>query len=163
MKSTQAVLFDLDGTLLDTAPDLALALNHIRHEENLPPLTIESYRPIISQGAKGLINHALGIEESHTNYARMREQFLNYYQQHIADASILFPRMEAVLMHINKLNMPWGIVTNKYTQYTRALLTALPLPYEPQCLVCGDTLSTSKPSPDPLLLAARQLKKPPEN
>src|SRR3990167_186926 len=163
MKKIAAVLFDLDGTLLDTAPDLGFALNCLRKEEGPAPLPLISYRPIISQGANGLLKHALNIEEDHENYQRVREHFLSYYQKHLADNSRLFPNMETMLSYLNERAIPGGIVTNKYAQYTNALLPALPLPYQPQCLVCGDTLSTYKPNPAPLLFAAELLQQSPEN
>ncbi len=159
----EAILFDLDGTLLDTAPDLVFALNQLRKENGLPDMPLVSIRPIISYGSKEMVKLVLGIEESDVHFAKLRERFLALYQEHLADATQFFPQVEDVIAHIESKNIPWGIVTNKLTRHTHPILEALKLYHRPGCVVCGDTLRTYKPDPAPILHACKLLGVKPEN
>lgn len=158
-----AVLFDLDGTLLDTAPDLVYALNRLREQHHLPKLPSSAIRPMISLGSKIIVKKLLGIDETHPDFMSVREQFFELYQQHIADSTQFFPQIENVLTHLETQRIPWGIVTNKLTRHTVELLKALRIDHRPLCIICGDTLSTYKPHPEPILHACRLLKTQPQH
>ncbi|GHF93269.1 HAD family hydrolase [Thalassotalea marina] len=161
-KSIKAVLFDLDGTLLDTADDLGSALNHVLEQHNLPTVTPEAYRPIASNGAKGLLELGFAEQLSKFNFDQLREQFLDYYQNNIAQKTSLYGGVPALLETLNSNNIAWGVVTNK-PEY----LTTLLLPYfdeftASQIMVGGDTLTQRKPHPAPLLYAAQAISIAPE-
>ncbi len=158
-----AVLFDLDGTLVDTAPDLLRALNTLRREYGFDELSLSAIRPQISLGSKPLIKQLLGIEENHPQFLHLRARFFDLYQHHIADATQFFPGIEEVLMHLETNHIPWGIVTNKLKRHTIELLKILKIDHRPACVVCGDTLSTYKPHPEPILHACELIKKMPAN
>jgi 2-phosphoglycolate phosphatase len=158
----RAVLFDLDGTLLDTAPDLVFALNLLRKEQQLPDLGLAEIRAIASLGAKAMLKHAFNLDENHQQFPIMRDKFMSLYQQHIVNSTRLFPGMEQVLAHLDEQHIPWGIVTNKLTQHAASLLTALALQPRLACLVAGDTLAQIKPHPAPILHACQQLGRKPE-
>ena len=162
-KTPHAVLFDLDGTLLDTAPDLVFALNKLREECGLPELPLSMIRPVISYGSKAMIKKVLDIDEDDPNFASLRERFLALYQKHLADSTQLFPHIENVLIHLEAHHIPWGIVTNKMTRHTLAILKALRMDHRPLCIVCGDTLPTYKPDPAPIVYACELLKQDPKN
>lgn len=157
-----AVLFDLDGTLFDTARDLTTALNRVRIQKMLPPLDEKIVRPFTALGSKSMLKLAFAMDESHAEYAAYVQEFLNFYQQHLSDTTALFSGMEDVLAFLAEHHIPWGIVTNKSTQLTQDLLRALPLKYPPACIVCGDTLKRRKPYPDPLYHACKLLAEAPE-
>ena len=159
----KAVLFDLDGTLLDTAPDLAFALNQLRQEKQLPALPLDILRPLVSLGSKAMIKFALGIDENASTFNDLREQFLFLYQQHIADSTRTFPDIEKVLTHLVNERIPWGIVTNKLTRHTTALLQTLSFIEKPHCVICGDSLPTYKPDPAPIIYACELLKQAPKD
>lgn len=157
MSHIHAVLFDLDGTLLDTVPDLVYALNQVRIAESLPELHTSEIRPIANLGSKAMAKRAFGIEESHPKFPSLREQFLHSYEKHLADSTRFFPNIENVLTHLDNNNIPWGIVTNKLTRHALPLLKALRMDHRPGCIVCGDTLAKGKPDPEPILHACRLL------
>jgi 2-phosphoglycolate phosphatase len=152
----QAVLFDLDGTLLDTAPDLVGALNFLRKEEGLPPVAVSEYRRFVSRGALGLIREGLpsrGAEEE----ARRRQRFLDWYETHSLDATGPFPGVEELLASLEAQGVIWGIVTNKPTFLTLPILEAIGWSRRAGSVVCGDTLAVSKPDAAPVLRACREL------
>lgn len=163
MSRIQAVLFDLDGTLLDTVPDLVYALNRLRQEYSMADLPVSAIRPMASLGSKAMIKLALGMDENHPEYKSLREYFLALYTKHLADTTNFFPQMEMVLEHLDASRIPWGIVTNKLTRHTEPLLKALQIDHRPACLVCGDSLSTFKPDPAPILHACQLLKYAPQD
>ncbi len=158
----ESVLFDLDGTLLDTAPDLVTALNILRHEEHKRPLSVSEIKPFISLGSKAMVRFALTLDEDHPDFMRKRAQFLQLYEQNIARETRLFAGIDAVIAHLEARQMPWGIVTNKLTAQTELLLLHI-TDLAPHCLVCGDTLDTCKPDPAPLLHACALLQVDPSN
>ena len=158
----KAVIFDLDGTLVDTAPDLAAALNYILITENLSPLDFDDIRHVASDGAKGLLGLGFHIDEKDAQYPELRKRFLHFYLGHVADRSVLFEGMGEILAMIESYQVPWGIVTNKPTNLTLKLLQALGLDKRIGCVVCGDTLKERKPHPEPLLYAAKLLNLKPE-
>jgi N-acetyl-D-muramate 6-phosphate phosphatase len=152
-----AVLFDLDGTLADTAPDLAYALNTQRLARGMPELPIESVRAHASSGARGLLKVGFNLAPGDAPYEAMRIEFLEIYEQNIARGSELFPGMASVLQHIEDRGMPWGIVTNKAERFTFPLLRALGLGVRAGVVICGDTTPYSKPRPEPLIAASERL------
>lgn len=156
----RAVLFDLDGTFADTAPDLGYTLNRMRGARGLPPVPLAQTRPVTSMGARGLLNVGFGIGPGHADYAVMREEFLAIYEENICRESRLFPGMGSLLEEIERRGLRWGIVTNKSTNLTRKLVDALAL--RPACVVCGDTTPHLKPHPASLLHAANDLALPPQ-
>jgi len=148
-----ALLLDLDGTLLDTAPDMGGALNRLRAEHGLEPLPAARIRPVVSHGAMRLV--ALGFPEaSGAEFERLRLRFLDLYADHLAEGTRLFPGIEPVLESLEARDTPWGIVTNKPGWLTAPLLEALGLSRRAACAVCGDTVAERKPHPLPLLHAA---------
>jgi phosphoglycolate phosphatase len=156
--ASRAVLFDLDGTLADTAPDLAAALNRLRADQGLGPLPLEQLRPFASAGARGLVHVGFGIKPGDGEYATLREAFLEYYGERTCVETQLFPGIADLLGEIAGRSIAWGIVTNKATGFTERILVALGL--APACVVCGDTTPHLKPHPAPMLHAAEQLALP---
>lgn len=151
----RTVLFDLDGTLVDTAPDLGLALNELRRRRGLAPLAEAKCRPQASHGSQGLIQLGLGIGQDHPDFPALREEFLEVYEAHLTRNSPMFPGMAEVLSTLENQGMNWGVVTNKPARLTKPLLDHLGLTTRAVCVVCGDTLPQSKPHPAPMLHACR--------
>jgi 2-phosphoglycolate phosphatase len=156
---SRAVLFDFDGTLADTAPDLAAAVNRMRTEEGHEPLPLERLRPFASAGARGLVHAAFGVKPGDAEYEAMRESFLGFYAERVCKETTLFPGIAELLAGLAGRDIRWGIVTNKSTRFTEAIVSALDL--KPDCVTCGDTTPHLKPHPAPLLHAAAQLNLPP--
>jgi N-acetyl-D-muramate 6-phosphate phosphatase len=154
----QAVLFDLDGTLVDTAPDLAAALNHVVAEEKLPTLPLEEIRPHVSRGGLALIQLAFQQHRQEHELEPLRLRLLNYYLEHIADHSRLFDGFESVLETLESNSIPWGIVTNKPGWLTEPLLVALKLDHRSAVTISADTTAQKKPHPLPLTTAAEIIK-----
>jgi phosphoglycolate phosphatase len=152
-RAVRGVLLDLDGALLDTAPDMAAALNRLRAENGIAALDQSVIRPHVSHGAAALVR--LGFPDvSEDEFQRLRERFLEVYASDIARATSVFPGFEAVLQALEARAMPWGVVTNKQTSLTTPLLAHLRLTERAACVVCGDTVTQRKPHPAPLLHAA---------
>lgn len=154
----QAVLFDLDGTLVDTAPDLAAALNHVVAAEGLATLPLEYIRPHVSQGGMALIQLAFGQHRKEQELEPLRLRLLDYYLQHIADHSRLFDGFESVLHTLESHSIPWGIVTNKPGWLTDPLLKELKLDKRSAVTISADTTPQKKPHPLPLTTAAELIK-----
>ena len=154
----RAVLFDFDGTLADTAPDLGGALNALRAERGLPPLAIEEVRPFASSGARGLLRAGFGMTPDHPEYESMRLAFLEHYEHAICVHTRLFDGIPELLAEIAQRGLAWGIVTNKSTRLTTMIVPHLPLSTPPGCVVCGDTTPHLKPHPAPLQRAAEDLR-----
>lgn len=152
-----AVLFDLDGTLLDTAPDLAGALNRLRARHGHPPLPYASIRPFASHGSFALTRLGFDFAEDSAEFETTRLALLDVYHAHVADETTLFPGMDALLRAIEQAGLRWGIVTNKPGWLTEPLLAKLDLGLMPACVVSGDTLPERKPHPAPLLYAAARI------
>lgn len=150
------VLFDFDGTLADTAPDLAAAANQQRVRRGLAPLPYETLRPVASQGARGLLRVALELTPGHPDYEPTRLQFLEDYAAGSTVHSRLFPGIAALLEKLRDRGLSWGIVTNKVTHLTLPIVAYLGLNEHSAVLVCGDTTAHAKPHPLPLLHAAEQ-------
>lgn len=159
---TQAVLFDLDGTLVDTARDLGAALNHVLAQHALPPCTYEAYREVASHGVKGLLQLGFGDALAQYNFDALRHSFLAYYQTHNGRESTLFPTGHELLAFLREKGIPWGIVTNKPYRFAAQLCKRLALT-DCKILIGGDSLAVRKPNPTPLWVAAQCLKVPPKH
>jgi phosphoglycolate phosphatase len=157
----QAVLFDLDGTLADTAPDLAGAMNRLRTARGLEPTPYEVLRPVASAGARGLIGAAFGIKPGDNGYDELRDVFLANYEQALAVDSKLFDGIPVLLDALASHGIRWGVVTNKAARFTEPLLPLIGLQHA-SCVISGDTTPYSKPHPEPLFEAARRLRLAPE-
>jgi len=152
---TALVLFDFDGTLADTAPDLAAAANKQRTRRGLEPLPVDVLRPFASAGARGLLRCALDMATDHPEYETSRIQFLKDYEAAMTVDTKLFDGVPELLAQIKSAGMRWGIVTNKVTYLASPIVQALGLSEECAALVCGDTTAHAKPHPLPLLHAAQ--------
>ena len=157
----RAVLFDLDGTLADTAPDLARALNRVRAAHRLAPMPVAITRPYTSSGARGLLKVGFGLDPEDERYEALRQQFLDFYAAEICVETRLFEGMAELLDQLDQDRLPWGVVTNKAERFTFPLLQGLHLDERAACVVGGDTAARAKPHPDPLLHAAAALQLPP--
>jgi N-acetyl-D-muramate 6-phosphate phosphatase len=153
----RAVLFDLDGTLIDSAPDLAGAANDMRVERGLPPLPYAQLRPMVGTGARGMVGRAFGAAPGDAEFESLREEFLSRYEVRMAQETRVFEAMAPVLERLRSHGLPWGIVTNKATRFSEPLVVAMGLHDSSATLVCGDTTPHAKPHPEPLLEAARRL------
>ena len=149
------ILFDLDGTLVDTAPDLGLALNIQRERHGLSPLPQERIRPFASHGSKGLLSVGFGLTPEDRQFAEMREEYLNLYDAVFTRSPRFFDGISATLLEIESRKIPWGIVTNKPRRFSAPLIQAMQLQERISCLVCGDDAVRPKPYPDTLLMACR--------
>lgn len=158
----RAILFDLDGTLADTAPDLAAAVNQLRTERGLSPAPYEQLRPVASAGARGLIGAAFGLKPDEDGYEELRTAFLDNYANALAVKSTLFDGISSLLQELLNKGMQWGIVTNKAARFTDLLVPQIGLQHA-SCVVSGDTTPHAKPHPAPLLEAARRLALRPED
>lgn len=157
----RAVLFDLDGTLADTAPDLAGAMNTVRAARNLPPTPYELLRPVASAGARGLIGASFGLKPGDEGYEELRIAFLDTYEAAIAEQTRLFHGITELLGALEAAEIRWGIVTNKAARFTNKLVPLIGLGHA-SCVISGDTTPHSKPHPEPLFEAARRIGVAPE-
>ncbi|MDR2173427.1 MAG: HAD-IA family hydrolase [Burkholderiales bacterium] len=155
---TLVLFFDLDGTLIDTADDLAASLNHVRqHLYGLSPLPLIQLRPYTSRGAAGLLQTGLGLAPKDDAFEEARALFLAHYAQHLTDDVRFFPGIETLLNRLDENGLPWGIITNKYQRFTAPVLAYLGLEHRAACVVSGDTTAHAKPHPLPLLHAAQSV------
>jgi len=153
----RAVLFDLDGTLADTAPDLAYVLNLQLRAHGFPELPVDTLRPYVSAGARGMLRAGFGLESGDAAYPELRDEFLDLYERNLLRETRLFPGMVELLDVLEQRAIAWGIVTNKLERFTLPLVAALGLSARAGCVVGGDTTGRAKPFPDPLLEASRRL------
>ncbi len=153
----KAVLFDLDGTFADTAPDLAAALNQVLSEENKPPLPFEIIRPVVSHGGIALIKLGFKYNEQHIDFERVRKRLLNIYQENISQLTKVFDGIETLLEVLEKKQITWGIVTNKPSWLTDPLMEQMGYSTRAGTIVSGDTCKEKKPHPEPLLHACREI------
>jgi phosphoglycolate phosphatase len=153
----RAVLFDLDGTLIDSAPDLGAAVDKMRVDRNLPSLPFELYRPVAGAGARGLLGVAFGLTPEHTEFAVMREEFCRNYEQCMTHSTHAFEGVPELIAHLVRIALPWGVVTNKASRFANPLTRAMPLFASARTVISGDTTAYAKPHPEPLLEAARRL------
>ena len=158
----KAVLFDLDGTLADTAPDLTYALNCVRAERGLPRLPLAATRPYASQGARGLVGVGFDLRPGDAGYEELREEFLAFYAANLCRETRLFAGIPELLARLEARALPWGVVTNKAERFTLPLLDLLAVGSRAACVIGGDTTGTIKPHPEPLLAASRAIGLAPE-
>jgi 2-phosphoglycolate phosphatase len=155
--TVRAVLFDLDGTLIDSAPDLAGAANEMRAARGLAALPYELFRPMVGSGARGMVGVALEVGPTDKRFVELRDEFLQRYEARMTRETRVFPNIPPLLDALHANAIRWGIVTNKATRLAEPLVVALGLDRGAATLVCGDTTRRAKPHPDPLLEAARRL------
>jgi phosphoglycolate phosphatase len=151
----RTVLFDLDGTLIDTAPDLGYALNAMRAGRGMAPIGQAAIRSQASHGSQGLIRLGFGVAHGEPEFAALRQEFLDIYARHLVERSALFPGVAEMLAGLEHAGLGWGIVTNKPSRYTEPLLDHLGLGRRAACIVSGDTCAHPKPHPEPMLHACR--------
>ena len=152
-----AILFDLDGTLIDTAPDFVRVLNMLRDEYKLAPLDPALIRSQVSNGARALITLAFNLNEGDDGFAVKLERLLDLYLANLAIESALFDGLDALLTSLEQQNIPWGIVTNKPRRYTEPLLAQLQLAERCSIVICPDDVTHKKPHPEPLLMACEKI------
>lgn len=157
LRPVKAVLFDLDGTLIDSATELAHAVNHMRTARSLPPLPLEAYRPYVGSGARGLLPIGLNVGEGHPDFAKLREEFFDTYEKCIGAATLPFDGVALLLQKISLAALPWGIVTNKVERFAVPIVQKTTALAQCGTLIGGDTTAYSKPRPEPLLEAAARL------
>lgn len=155
-----AVLFDLDGTVVDSAPDLAGAANDMRVSRGLDPLPYALLRPMVGSGARGMVGVALQVQPGDADFMALRDEFLQRYEERLTRETVVFSTMQPVLKKLTQSGMLWGIVTNKIARYAEPLVSALGLHDGSAVLICGDTTAHAKPHPAPLIEAANRIQVP---
>lgn len=153
----KAVLFDLDGTLIDSAPDLGAAADKMRTDRGLPSLPLEKYRPMAGAGARGMLGVAFGLTPEHPHFAALREEFFRNYEACMTQRTYVFDGVAQLIASLSERNVAWGVVTNKSMRFTAPLTRAMPLFATARAVVGGDSTPHPKPHPAPLLEAARQV------
>lgn len=152
-----AVLFDLDGTLIDSAPDLGAAVDQMRVRRGLPSLALEMYRPLAGSGARGMLSVAFGMTPQDPEFDAMREEFFSNYEQCMTQRTYAFDGVAELIQGLRDARLQWGVVTNKSARFTEPLTRGMPLFASAGAVVSGDTTPHAKPHPAPLLEAARRL------
>jgi len=158
-----AVLFDLDGTFADTAPDMAYALNRLLESRERPPLPFERIRPRVSHGGRGMIGVGFGLTPEDAGYDVLKQEFLDIYADNLVRETVLFPGVPDLIDSLESQSVPWGIVTNKPAWLTDPLMQGLGLTGRAACIVSGDTASRAKPHPEPLYHACRLIEVDPSD
>ena len=153
----QAVLFDLDGTLIDSAPDLAAAANRLRAQHGLPALPYQALRPMVGTGARGMVHAAFGVGPDDARFIGLRDAFLDLYAQGLLAQTRVFDDMAPVIDRLDTQGIRWGIVTNKATRFAAPIVDGLGLNNRSAVLICGDSTPHAKPHPEPLWAAARHM------
>ncbi len=155
--NVQAVLFDLDGTLIDSAPDLGAAADKMRTDRGLPSLPLSQYRPMAGAGARGMLGIAFGMTPEHPEFLAYREEFFVNYESAMTERTVIFDGVHDMIAALVRAGLPWGVVTNKSSRFTDPLTAAMPLFATAGAIVSGDTTPHAKPHPEPLFEAARRL------
>ena len=157
LSAVHAVLFDLDGTLIDSAMDLGGAGNDLRERRGLPALPLADFRPMTGAGARGMLGVALQITPEHAEFEALKDEYLAIYEARMTRLTRVFEDMAPVLDALDAAQLPWGIVTNKHSRFAVPVVDAAGLQHRSRVLVCGDTTPHAKPHPEPLFEAARRL------
>ena len=163
LSNIRAILFDLDGTLLDSAPDLGAAADQMRVARGMPSLPLDMYRPMAGAGARGMIGIAFGIAPGEPGYMELRDEFFSNYEQYLTQRTRPFEGVAQMITRIVALGLPWGVVTNKSARFAEPLTRQMDLFASSATLICGDTTPFSKPHPEPLFEASRRLNVRPEH
>jgi 2-phosphoglycolate phosphatase len=153
----KAVLFDLDGTLIDSAPDLGAAADKMRTDRGMPSLPLADYRPMAGAGARGMLGVAFGLTPEHADFGALKEEFFLNYEACMTERTYAFDGVADLIAQIGAAGLKWGVVTNKSARFTLPLTRQMPLFASAQTIISGDTTPHAKPHPAPLLEAARQL------
>ncbi|MDQ7955577.1 MAG: HAD-IA family hydrolase [Pseudomonadota bacterium] len=153
----RAVLFDLDGTLIDSAPDLGAAADKMRTDRGLASLPLDNYRPMAGAGARGMLGVAFGITPEAPEFAALREEFFQNYEARMLDNTFIFDGVAELIAELRNAGLAWGVVTNKSRRFTEPLTASLPLFGSAGAIVSGDSTPYAKPHPEPLFEAARRL------
>lgn len=153
----QAVLFDLDGTLIDSAPDLGAAVDKMRTDRGMSSLSQVLYRPMAGAGARGMLGVAFGVAPEAADFEALKEEFLQNYEQRMLSGTLIFEGVHQLVEVLRTRGLPWGVVTNKSARFTDPLTRAMPLFASAGAIVSGDTTPFAKPHPEPLFEAARRL------
>ena len=156
-ENIQAVLFDLDGTLIDSAPDLGAAVDKMRVDRGMPSLPLLHYRPMAGAGARGMIALAFGFTPEHPEYDAMKEEFFRNYEACMTHRTFAFEGVVQMIDALVAAQLPWGVVTNKSKRFAEPLTQAMPLFKTAAVVISGDTTPYAKPHPEPLFEAARRL------
>ena len=156
-QNVAAVLLDLDGTLIDSAPDLGAAADKMRVQRGLPSLPLAQYRPMAGAGARGMIGIAFGITPEHADFEAMKEEFFVNYENCMTERTRIFEGVHDMIAALVSQGLPWGVVTNKSSRFTDPLTSAMPLFATAGAIVSGNTTPHAKPHPEPLFEAARRL------
>lgn len=156
-RDIQAVLFDLDGTLIDSAPDLGAAADKMRTDRGLPSLPASRYRPMAGAGARGMLGVAFGITPDDPDFELLREEFFVNYENCMTERTCAFDGVSELVQALRRSGLPWGVVTNKSSRFTVPLTRAMPLFASAAAVISGDTTPHAKPHPEPLFEAARRL------
>lgn len=157
MTGRPVLLFDLDGTLIDSAPDLAGAANDLRADHGLPPLPHATLRPMVGSGARGMVGIAFGVVPGDDRFDALKDAFLARYAERLLHSTQVFEAMQPVLDMLDRSGLPWGIVTNKAMRFTAPLVDGLGLAQRAKVVIAGDSTPHAKPHPEPLLEAARRI------
>ena len=153
----RAVLFDLDGTLIDSAPDLGAAADSMRLRRGMASLPRERYRPLAGSGARGMLHAAFGMAPEHADYNALKEEFFVIYSECLLQRTQPFHEVKEMLAGLQRRGLPWGVVTNKSQRFTGPITQAMPLFGTASAIISGDTTPHAKPHPAPLLEAARRM------
>ena len=156
-KNIDAVLFDLDGTLIDSAPDLGAAADKMRTDRGLVSLPLAQYRPMAGSGARGMIGIAFGLTPQDADFENLKEEFFANYEACMTERTYAFEGVAELIAQINQAGLKWGVVTNKSARFTLPLTQAMPLFNTALTIISGDTTPHAKPHPAPLFEAARQI------
>jgi len=161
--NVSAVLFDLDGTLVDSAPDLGAAADELRMARGMPSLPMTDYRPMAGSGARGMLAVAFGITPEHPDFEALKEEFFRNYERRLTQSTFAFDGVAELISSIVARGMKWGVVTNKSSRFSEPLTGAMPIFSSAGAIVSGDTTPHSKPHPEPLFEAARRLNVAPQS
>ena len=156
-QNIHAVLFDLDGTLVDSAPDLGAAADKMRTDRGMPSLPLARYRPMAGAGARGMLGEAFGLAPEHPSFEAFKEEFFCNYEARLTAHTVAFDGVSELIAQILSRQLVWGVVTNKAARFALPLTQAMPLFASARAVVCGDTTAHAKPHPAPLLEAAARL------